>query len=79
GYADEPWHFSYAPISVGLLDRYNKTVNLKTDVIDEVVAEFQKRAKEQGLTLPTDFATALGQINVSDLVNTINPALKPPP
>ena len=79
GYADEPWHFSYAPLSIQLLRMYNQQVNLKTDVIDAVLAEFQKRASAQGLTLPTDFATALGQINVSDLVNKINQAMQPAP
>jgi hypothetical protein len=75
GYNDEPWHFSYAPISVGLRERYNQEVNLKTDVVDKVVADFAQRAAAKKLTVPSDFATAVGAINISDLVNNIGPGL----
>src|SRR5262245_22051381 len=75
GYNEEAWHYSYAPISLGLRERYNQQVNLQTDVIDKIVAEFKKRAKAAGETVPSDFATALQQINISDLVNNIGPGL----
>ncbi|HEX7330243.1 MAG TPA: DUF4157 domain-containing protein [Pyrinomonadaceae bacterium] len=79
GYSDEPWHLSYAPIAVGLLERYNQTVNLQTDVIDAIVAEFEKRAKAKKLKMPADFATGLAQIDISSLVKTVHPAVQPPP
>ncbi|HEY0612313.1 MAG TPA: DUF4157 domain-containing protein, partial [Chitinophaga sp.] len=44
GYNDEPWHYSYAPIALGLRERYNEEVNLKQDVIDKIVASFDQRA-----------------------------------
>jgi hypothetical protein len=75
GYNEEAWHYSYAPIALGLRTRYNQQVNLQTDVINKVEAEFQKRAKTAGLTVPSDFAAALKQINISDLVNNIGPGL----
>ena len=75
GYNDEPWHFSYAPISAGLRDRYNKQVNLQTDVVDKLVADFKQRAAARGLTLPADFAAAVAAINISDLVNNVGPGL----
>jgi hypothetical protein len=75
GYNEEAWHYSYAPISLGLRERYNQQVNLTTDVVDKIVAEFQKRAKAAGETVPSDFAAALKQINISDLVNNIGPGL----
>jgi D-alanyl-D-alanine carboxypeptidase len=75
GYAEEPWHFSYAPISIGLRQRYNQEVNLSKDVIDAVLGDFKQRASKAGETLPSDFEPALRPINVSDLVNAINPKL----
>ncbi|HKQ76798.1 MAG TPA: D-alanyl-D-alanine carboxypeptidase family protein, partial [Blastocatellia bacterium] len=75
GYNEEAWHYSYAPISFGLRERYNQRVNLQTDVVNNVVAEFKKRAKAAGESVPSDFATALQQINISDLVNNIGPGL----
>jgi predicted deacylase len=75
GYNEEAWHYSYAPISLGLRERYNQVVNLQTDVIDKIVAEFKNRAKAAGESVPSDFATALQQINISDLVNDIGPGL----
>ena len=75
GYQEEAWHYSYAPISVGLRERYNKQVNLTTDVVDRIVTEFQKSAKAENQTVPADFATALQAINISDLVNNIGPGL----
>jgi hypothetical protein len=75
GYNDEPWHFSYAPISVGLRDRYNQKVNLKTDVVEKMVADITQRAAAKNLKLPADFAPAVSAINISDLVNKVGPGL----
>jgi predicted deacylase len=75
GYEPEAWHYSYAPISVGLRERYNKQVNLTTDVIDKITQEFQKRAKAAKQTMPGDFEAALKQIDISDLVNNLGPGL----
>jgi Domain of unknown function (DUF4157)/D-alanyl-D-alanine carboxypeptidase len=75
GYHEEPWHYSYAPISVGLRERYNKQVNLTNDVIDKIVSEFDRRAKAAGETMPADFTSALKAVNISDLVNNVGPGL----
>ncbi len=76
GYNEEAWHYSYAPISIGLRDRYNQQVNLQNDVINRVVADFVSRAAASGQTLvKADLAAALKQINISDLVNNIGPGL----
>jgi hypothetical protein len=75
GYHEEAWHYSYAPISLGLRTRYNQQVSLQTDVIDKVMAEFRTRAKAAGQTGEADFEAALKQINISDLVNNIGPGL----
>ena len=44
GYDEEQWHFSYAPISVGLRSRYNAQVDLATDVAGAFLADMEKRA-----------------------------------
>jgi hypothetical protein len=75
GYQEEPWHWSYAPISIGLRQRYNQEVNLQADVIDKIVDEFKQRAAAAGQTMPADFPQALQAINISDLVNNIGPGL----
>jgi hypothetical protein len=75
GYFEEAWHYSYAPIAIGLRTRYNKEVNLQNDVVAKVVAEFQKRATAAGEKVPADLESALKKINVSDLVNNIGPGL----
>lgn len=75
GYGEEPWHFSYAPIAGGLLQRYNQQVNLQQDVIDPLVQDFTDRAAKSGQTVPPDFPQALKQINISDFVNNIGPGL----
>ena len=61
GYNDEPWHFSYAPISVGLRNRYNHQVNLQTDVVDKMVVDITKRADAKGLKLPGRFRAGGGR------------------
>lgn len=75
GYSEEPWHYSYAPIAMGLRERYNKEVNLDKDVRDKITAEFTKRAKAAKQTIPLDFETALKAVDIKDLVNTIGPGL----
>jgi hypothetical protein len=75
GYNEEPWHYSYAPLSVGLRQRYGNQANLQTDVIDQIDKEFQKRAPAAHQTVPADFKTELQNINISDLVNNVGPGL----
>ena len=75
GYSEEAWHYSYAPIAIGLRSRYKKEVNLQNDVVAKVVAEFQKRATAAGQTVPSDLESALKKINISDLVHNIGPGL----
>jgi hypothetical protein len=75
GYQEEPWHYSYAPISISLRERYNQQVNLKTDVIHQIKEEFERRAKAAKEVVPTDFTTALQAMNISDLVNVLGPGL----
>jgi Domain of unknown function (DUF4157)/D-alanyl-D-alanine carboxypeptidase/Zinc carboxypeptidase len=77
GYGEEPWHYSYAPIAIGLRELYNSEVKLQQDVIDPLVADFTTRASKIKQPLPSDFATALGQIDIPSFVNDIAPALKP--
>ena len=71
GYNEEAWHYSYAPLSVGLRERYNKQVNLTNDLINKI----EKRAKATGEIVPGDFADALRAIDISDLVNNVGPGL----
>lgn len=75
GHHEEAWHYSYAPISLGLRERYNQEVNLQSDVVAKVEAEFQRRAAALHKKMPADFGAALKQINISDLVNNIGPGL----
>jgi hypothetical protein len=75
GYNEEPWHYSYAPLSVSLRQQYDKLVNLQTDVIDQIDSEFQKRARVAGQKVPPDFKTELQNINIAELVNNIGPGL----
>lgn len=75
GYSEEPWHYSYAPIAAGLRERYNREVKLDEDVRKKIKAEFEKRAKAIGETLPADFDTALAAIEIDKLVNDIGPEL----
>ncbi len=75
GYNEEPWHYSYAPIAVGLRQRYNAQVNLSTDVADAFLSDLQARAKADGLTVPADLGTAVKALKIGDFVNTIGPLL----
>jgi uncharacterized protein DUF4157/D-alanyl-D-alanine carboxypeptidase-like protein/zinc carboxypeptidase len=75
GYNEEPWHYSYAPIAVGLRQRYNAQVNLSTDVADAFLSDLTARAKADGLTVPADLGTAVKALKIGDFVNTIGPLL----
>jgi hypothetical protein len=75
GYNEEPWHYSYAPIAVGLRQRYNAQVNLSTDVADAFLSDLTARAKADGLTVPADLNAAVRALKIGDFVNTIGPLL----
>jgi predicted deacylase len=75
GYNEEPWHYSYAPIALGLRQRYNLHVNLSKDVADAFVNDMKGRAGRAGLTVPTDLESAVKALKISDFVNTIGPDL----
>jgi D-alanyl-D-alanine carboxypeptidase len=75
GYSEEPWHYSYAPIAIGLRQRYNAQVNLWTDVADAFLADMKARAKKDGVAVPADLDAAVKSLKVSDFVNTIAPGL----
>jgi hypothetical protein len=71
GYNEEPWHYSYAPLSVGLRGRYNAQVNLSTDVADAFLADLKARATKDGETVPPDLDAAVKSLKIGDFVNTI--------
>lgn len=75
GYNEEQWHYSYAPIAIGLRQRYNAQVSLSTDVADAFLADMNKRAKTDGLTVPADLDAAVKALKIGDLVNDIGPGL----
>jgi hypothetical protein len=75
GYQDEPWHYSYAPISLGLRARYNRDVHLPADVIAKIEKDFNDRAAATGQKVPNDFAAALRAIDIGALVNEVAPGL----
>jgi len=80
GHNVEQWHYSYAPISVGIKQLYTSQIldtpqHLQTAVLDPIVAEFTSRASAAGVTLPSDFQTGLQQLNIAEYVNTIDPRL----
>ena len=75
GYNEEPWHFSYAPLAVGLRRRYNAQVNLSTDVADQFVADLKARAAKDGLKVPPDLDSAVKSLKIGDFVNTLGPGL----
>ncbi|MDB5034896.1 MAG: hypothetical protein JWQ98_2137 [Chlorobi bacterium] len=75
GYSEEAWHYSYAPIAIGLRQRYNKQVTLSTDVADTFIADMKARAKADGVTVPADLDVAVKALNLSDFVNDIGPGL----
>ena len=75
GYSEEPWHYSYAPIAVGLRQRYNAQVNLSKDVAQAFLDDMKTRAKGAGVTVPTDLEPAVKALKISDFVDTIGPGL----
>lgn len=75
GYSEEPWHYSYAPIAIGLRQRYNKQVNLSTDVSDAFLTDMKARANNDSVLVPNDLDTAVKALKISDFVNTIGPGL----
>ena len=75
GHAEEAWHYSYEPIARPLRDLYKRDVRLEEDVVDQIMADFEDRAKKEGLTLPTDLKPALLGLKISDYVNDIGPGL----
>jgi predicted deacylase len=75
GYNEEPWHYSYAPIAVGLRRRYNDQVNLSTDVAQAFLDDMKARAKAGGIPVPSDLESAVKALKIGDFVNTIGPDL----
>ncbi len=79
GHALEQWHYSYAPIAIGIRQLYGTQVlpsaPLESEVIAPLIAEFSRRAAEAGVTMPPDFETGLRQLNIAEYVNTIEPSL----
>ena len=73
GYSEEAWHYSYAPIALGLRQRYNVQVTLSTDVADAFLADLKASAKADGVTVPADLDAAVKALKISDFVNTIGP------
>lgn len=75
GHAEEAWHYSYEPIARPLRDLYKRDVRLKEDVVEKIMDDFKERAKEKGVTLPSDLESALLGLKISDYVNDIGPGL----
>lgn len=75
GHAEEPWHYSYAPIALPLRTLYNEDVRLEEDVADPIMSDWQARATTARITLPADLRSALLGLNLSSYVNTIGPGL----
>lgn len=74
GYDPEPWHYSYAPIAAPLRTMFNNEVNLTTDIVDAIVAEFTTRAGNR-YTIPNDLRSGLLSLNISTFVNSVGPGL----
>ena len=75
GHSEEAWHYSYAPIAIGLRQRYNAQVNLSTDVADVFLADLKAQARADGVTVPADLDAAVKALKISDFVNVIGPGL----
>jgi hypothetical protein len=75
GYSEEAWHYSYAPIALGLRQDYNAQVNLSTDVADAFLDDIRARAKADGVPVPPDLDAAVKALKISDFVNVIGPGL----
>ena len=79
GHAEEQWHYSYAPIAIGLRQLYGAQVlpaaTLESEVFTPLIAEFTSRAANAKVKMPADFETGLRQLNIAEYVNTIEPSL----
>jgi hypothetical protein len=75
GYSEEPWHYSYAPIALGLRQRFDKQVNLSTDVADAFINDTKARAGAAGVTVPLDFDAAVKALKIADFVDSVGPGL----
>jgi len=79
GHAEEQWHYSYAPIAIGLRQLYGAQVlpsaTLESEVFAPLIAEFTRRAGKAKVEMPADFETGLRQLNIAEYVNTIEPSL----
>ncbi len=75
GHADEPWHWSYAPIALRLREMYGREVQMTPDVLDPTMDFFTRQAAQEGITLPSDLRSALMNLNIAQYVNTIGPGL----
>lgn len=74
GYDPEPWHYSYAPIAGPLRTMFNADVNLTTDIVDAIVADFTARAGNRHV-IPADLHSELLSLNISSFVNSVGPGL----
>jgi predicted deacylase len=74
GYNEEPWHFSYAPIAVGLRQRYNAQVD-QSAVKKTFIKQMEDESGHKGKTLPSDFTTGVMAIDLSPYINDIGPGL----
>jgi predicted deacylase len=75
GYNEEQWHYSYAPLAIGLRKRYDAQVNLSTDVADAFLTDLKARAAKGGETVPLDLDAAVKALKISDFVDGIGPGL----
>ena len=75
GHAEEPWHWSYAPIALRLREMYGREVQMTPDVVDPTMDFFTRQAAQAGITLPADLRSALTNLNIAEYVNTIGPGL----
>ncbi len=77
GHSDEPWHFTYAPLSVPIRRLYNQKVQLAPDIITPLLADWTTRANNTNPrpTLPSDLQYELAHIGISKYVNTIGSEL----
>ena len=80
GHAEEQWHYSYAPIAIGVRQLYSREVltqpaRLESEVLTPIINEFTRRASAAGETMPADFETGLRALNIAEYVNTIESSL----
>ncbi len=75
GHAEEPWHWSYAPIALRLREMYGREVQMPPDVVDPTMDFFTRQAARERITLPADLRSALTNLDIAQYVNTIGPGL----